>query len=826
MKGEEVAAGPGGGTAAEEDGEAYHNARRRDRQGATIDPVGAFEAAMASYGITTKTKLQGDGRRHRFDVDGDPKGSRNGWYILHLDNRPAGAFGCWKRGVNETWKANGGPGLSDMELAQLRAEIERERVRREKQLAKEHQEAAELARRLWSGYRLAFADEHPYLVRKGVAAHGTRVDPDGNLVLPLLDVATGDIWSLETISPEGTKRFLPGGKKQGLCFPIGEPGPVVVIAEGFATAASIHAATGIQTIVAFDAGNLEPVARAIRAARPGVLMVIAADNDCETLQPVENPGVHFGRRAAAAARAGLAVPSWPEDHEKAGKKGDWNDIALALGDDPVADAIFDAIPPEIEIKGPGPEAARDSSSDPDAQTQAACGRNDAAEWQRVLKAAVTELNRSHFVVAVGGGVRIANEVYDNEFKRRRLVFFRAPDIALLYGNCRLKVGETRQGVDIVKGLGEVWLSHADRRTYRQMALITEGICPSDTYNLWRGFAVSPKPGPCPIIEAHLHGVICSGNDDLYQWLLKWMARCVQHPGKPAEVAVVFRGLKGTGKGMVGQIMMGIFRGHELHITQSKHLVGSFNSHLVDALFLFLDEAVWGGDKQGEAVLKALITEPTLMIEPKGVDAFPMPNRLKIVMSSNNDWVVPVSSDERRYFVLDVSEIRKGDYAYFEKLKTAIEGEELPAFLDKLLNLDLTHFNHRNPPHTAGLNQQKLIGADSLQKFWMDCLTAGTIVNMGMDDWPTSVPRDELHEAYVEHAHMHGDRRPLTSEQFGARLRQLCPDGTLKVIRPRLDTANNGRPRCFVLKTLEEHRRAFLEAMNISTYVWPQEEVGS
>ena len=709
-------------------------------------------------------------------------------------------------------------------MAELRAEIERERMRREKKLAKEHAEAGELARKLWASYRLATAD-HPYLKRKGGVAHGSRVDGNGNLVLPLTDAA-GAIWSLETISPDGTKRYLPRGKKASLFFTIGQHGPAVVLAEGYATAAAIHASTGIQTIVAFDAGNLEPVAHAIRAAWPDVRMVIAADNDCETLQPVENPGVHYGRRAAQTVGAGLAVPSWPEGHAKAGKKLDFNDLALEAGEHLVCDAIFDAIPPEIEIKGPGPDAARDSSSDPDEQPQAACGRNGAADWQRDIKAAVAELNRSHFVVAVGGGVRIANEVYDNEFKRRRLVFFRASDIALLYGNCRLKVGETRQGIDIVKGLGEVWLSHADRRTYRQMALITAGTCPSDTYNLWRGFAVSPKLGPCPTIEAHLRAVICSGNDEHYQWLLKWMARCVQHPGKPAEVAVVFRGLKGTGKGMVGQIMIGIFRGHELHITQSKHLVGSFNAHLIDALFLFLDEAVWGGDKQGEGVLKALITEPTLMIEPKGVDAFAMPNRLKIVMSSNNEWVVPASSDERRYFVLDVSDIRKGDYAYFEKLKAAIDGEELSAFLNKLLNLDLTHFNHRNPPHTAGLNQQKLIGADSLQKFWMDCLTAGTIVNMGMDDWPTSVPRDELHEAYVEHAHMHGDRRPLTSEQFGARLRQLCPDGTLKVIRPRLDTANNGRPRCFVLKTLEEHRRAFLEAMNIGAYDWPHEEVGS
>src|SRR5215207_9332163 len=125
--------------------------------------------------------------------------------------------------------------------------------------------------------------------------------------------------------------------------------------------------------------------------------------------------------------------------------------------------------------------------------------------------------------------------------------------------------------------------------------------------------------------------------------------------------------------------MRLFKGHSLHITNSKHLVGNFNAHLVDALFLFLDEAFWAGDKQGEGTLKALITERSIMIEPKGVDSYQMPNRLKILMASNNEWVVPASADERRYFVLDVPATRKGDVDYFRKLAAAIEGEELAVF---------------------------------------------------------------------------------------------------------------------------------------------------
>ena len=379
------------------------------------------------------------------------------------------------------------------------------------------------------------------------------------------------------------------------------------------------------------------------------------------------------------------------------------------------------------------------------------------------------------------------------------------------------------GYDIVKGLGEAWLNHARRRNYDRIALIPDGPCPPDVYNLWRGFGVEPRAGSWSTIEAHLWSVICSRRDQYYEWLLGWLAYGVQHPGRQAEVAVVLRGLKGTGKGLVGQMLMRLFKGHSLHITHPKHLVGNFNAHLVDALFLFLDEAFWAGDKQSEGTLKALITERALMIEPKGVDSFQMPNRLKILMSSNNDWVVPASADERRYFVLDVPDTRKGDSAYFTKLATAIEGDELAFLLHDLMQIDLADFDHRNPPHTEGLNKQKLIGADSVQKFWMDCLTSGAIVNTGGDDkWPAAVNCCDLHAAYVEHAHDHGDRYPLTNGHFGANLRRLCPGGELKVRRPQTENSEGNRPREYKLESLEKHRAAFLAAMKIDSHDWPKE----
>lgn len=443
-----------------------------------------------------------------------------------------------------------------------------------------------------------------------------------------------------------------------------------------------------------------------------------------------------------------------------------------------------------------------------------------------LDAAIDEMNDRYFVVSLGGRSVIASLVFDDGLDRERLAFSRPADLKLLYNHRHYVVGSTRQNREVWKDLGTAWIEHPRRRTFRQIALIPNGLVPSDTFNLWRGFGVQPGPGNWATLLQHLREVICSHNEMHLEWLLGWLAYCVQHPERQAEVAVVLRGRKGTGKGMIGQMLMRIFRNHALHITNSRHLVGNFNSHLADALFLFLDEAYWGGDRQGEGVLKGLITERAIMIEPKGVDAFPLPNRLKILMASNADWVVPASADERRYLILDVSDRKRGDQDYFRRLHEAIEGPELGAMLHHLLTRDLSCWNHRAPPHTAALNEQKLLGADSVTRYWHDCLFSGCIVGSGLgSDWPEDIVIQVLYAAYVDHAHDHGDRHPATINHMSTRLRELCPDKMLKVIRPNKEWAGDPRPRRYVLRCLEAHRHSFVEAMSIdpSALQWPNVE---
>ncbi|MBW6496481.1 MAG: toprim domain-containing protein, partial [Burkholderiaceae bacterium] len=203
-------------------------------------------------------------------------------------------------------------------------------------------DAALRAARIWAQAHSAPAD-HPYLTAKQVAPLGLRCDARGHLVVPLQDVE-GQIHSLETIAPDGPKRFLAGGAKRGHFAviganpaPIAEPTGPILICEGWATGASLAMATGHAVIAAMDAGNLLPVAEALRARFPNADFVLVADNDVKPDRDT-NPGVEAARKAVAAVDARIAVPQLP---------GDANDLFCVAGSDAVAALVAGAakIPP-------------------------------------------------------------------------------------------------------------------------------------------------------------------------------------------------------------------------------------------------------------------------------------------------------------------------------------------------------------------------------------------------------------------------------------------------------------------------------------------------
>lgn len=265
------------------------------------DHTADFRQAMAAAGIVTDDPILADGTLHRVHVDGDKRGTRNAWYVNHGD---AGAFGTWRGDISQTWRADRSailrPGPSRDELAAARSKRDAETHAR-------HVAAQTRAVALWQTAGAAMAS-HPYLMRKQVAPFGIR-QRDALLLIPMRD-ADGTLWSVQTIAPEGEKRFMFGGRKAGLFHTVGGAvSNVVLIAEGYATAATVYQATGHPIAVAFDCGNLEPVALALREKYPRARIVVCADNDWETEQRTgRNPGIEAATRAAAAVGGTIAVP--------------------------------------------------------------------------------------------------------------------------------------------------------------------------------------------------------------------------------------------------------------------------------------------------------------------------------------------------------------------------------------------------------------------------------------------------------------------------------------------------------------------------------------
>lgn len=223
--------------------------------------IDKFSAAIQSAGLTAPDMIEADGKLHRFSSNGK-RGDDAGFYVLHADGIPAGAFGCWRSGLSKTWRADIGRPLTAQETAAHKARIEAMQRQREAEETVRHTEAASRAKAILEAAQ-PVTGEHAYLMKKAIPASGARLHNNA-LVIPMR--AGGELQSLQLISPNGEKRFLTGGRVKGCYFGIGSTkgAAALCIAEGFATGASIHEATGYPVAVAFNAGNLMSVARALR----------------------------------------------------------------------------------------------------------------------------------------------------------------------------------------------------------------------------------------------------------------------------------------------------------------------------------------------------------------------------------------------------------------------------------------------------------------------------------------------------------------------------------------------------------------------------------
>jgi hypothetical protein len=413
-----------------------------------------------------------------------------------------------------------------------------------------------------------------------------------------------------------------------------------------------------------------------------------------------------------------------------------------------------------------------------------------------IAAVIEQLNKKHAVVMVGGSCLILNEVEDPVFKRQDISFSRVSDFKNFYNPQKVPV--SNRGGTSQKGIADVWLDSSDRRQYKGIIFNPAGDI-KGYYNLYKGLALEPKQGDWSLMQNHILEVICGGDVNIYKWLISWMADLVQNPGgdKPGT-ALVIRGKQGTGKGIFLSNFGKIFGSNFLHITNQNQLTGKFNNHLTNALFVFVDEGFWAGDKSVEGIIKAMITEEQFMVEPKGKDAFPVKNYIRLAIASNNDWIVPAGLEERRFLVLDASDIHMQDQEYFKRLFDQMDNGGREAMLYDLLNHDSSDVNLRTIPKTAALMDQIILSMTSVQKFWHEKLTEGSLGDY--NEWTEPIEIKELYKDYLEYTKNTGGRYPSNASQFGKELHEVCPEVVTERTGPQ-------RKRHYCFPSLEVCRKA-------------------
>jgi hypothetical protein len=465
--------------------------------------------------------------------------------------------------------------------------------------------------------------------------------------------------------------------------------------------------------------------------------------------------------------------------------------------------------PEAENRFKAVGAAYDTIKDKEKRARYDSGESDATnerDGARTIPRWVAEMNEKHMIVNENGKTLVYTPRRDPVLKRDVLERQTFQAFEQLHGGDWV--------FDVISGKykqkGKLWLQHPQRRVYREgVAFLPCQEAPPGVYNLWRGYAVEPKPGSCELYKAHLCENICAGNAAHFAYLYNWLAYCVQHPDEQGHVALVMRGKKGTGKGVAANTFLRLWGQHGVYISNAQHLIGKFNLHLRDAVVVFADEALFAGDKQHEGILKSLVTEPMLLIEAKFGNAFQAKNHVHLIMASNERWVVPASEDERRYFVLDVAAHRMQDGAYFKAIEDEMQAGGLQALLYDLLHTDLSDFNVRQVPSTTALTDQKLRGLDDVGRWWYDTLVAGDLDGSGFapGKWASEaieILPDDLFNDYLAHARRGKVFRPQLLAELGKKLREFVP--TMKSERPRVD--GKPGPRRYVIPPLGDCRAAF------------------
>lgn len=385
---------------------------------------------------------------------------------------------------------------------------------------------------------------------------------------------------------------------------------------------------------------------------------------------------------------------------------------------------------------------------------------------------IERMNQRFAIISVGHQIKILDEGDRDDIK-----LLSRPDFALQTANIAAP--------DKTSSAANLWQRSPQRREYSGL-VFSPGRDKPGYYNLWRGFSVEPQPGDCSRFWDLVQHAICAGEPALYDYVRHYCAHLVQRPWERPEVALILRGGQGTGKNTFVDTLGALVKRHFRQVNSTDQLTGRFNGHMKGVILLHANEASWGGNKSERGKLKAMVTDATLPVEMKGHDIIDVDNYLRLIVSSNEDWPVPIDMDDRRFLVLDVSPAYQQNQVFFAELHQQMDNGGRAALMHDLMAVDLTRFAPRNKPASPFGADMKIRSADSPTRWLYDVLNANTWAGgaplFAQAGTPTEVPKESVFADYQQWARVAADRHPVGRDQFYKVLRALL-GGAMTEVRP-------------------------------------------
>ncbi len=342
-------------------------------------------------------------------------------------------------------------------------------------------------------------------------------------------------------------------------------------------------------------------------------------------------------------------------------------------------------------------------------------------------------------------------------------------------------------------------------------------------NFWVGPAPLPRPGKWVVLRDYLRDVICNGDIDCFDYLIRYMAHMIQRPEEKPGVMLVLLGGQGSGKGVYFSLLKAIWPRTTLQVADIDQVIGRFNASLERNFIVCMDEALFAGDRKSMDRLKSTVTEPTIQIEQKYQPSRVIESVHRFFAASNHEHFGNVERDDRRFAFFRVSDRRQQDTAYFSMVVDAITD---PAILGALVyylgRKDLTSFNVRAKPQSEEHQKQKLMSLQGFERYWYEVLLSGSLsgigesVSLDITQWSSAifVPTSTVlghYTAFNRNAQRH---QTVQSQQVGEALRRLCPSAISdrQEVKGYAGASSGRRVRGFQLPSLEIARREFSSAM--------------